>query len=218
MRAGRWCVLPTTPRNMSSNYFRFLFLSCCMIHTFSSYSQSCNCEESKLVFSQSYIQSHQLIFRGKSVSVAEGEDFARAVFSVTQLFKGNSPKEVTVYFDKKSECRLKIAAGEDWIIYANYKQLQKPFVEYCSRSRKNVINTNRNVEMQYIKSDLTVDAESERLQEQLGLQRYAAQASEDTRHSNIIPDFWQRVMLILASIAGFVAIYFLVNRFLKKSG
>jgi hypothetical protein len=177
---------------------------------------ACTCDEAKLTFSQSYINAHQLIFRGKTISVEKGEDYGMAKMSVTQLFKGSCPKEVIVYFDKKSECSLKINAGEDWLIYANFKQVQKPYAEYCSRSRKNVINTNKNVDLQYIKSDLTIDAECEQLQQQLGLQNLSAQAEEDNRHSNIIPGFSQRIILILCSIAGFVVIYLLVNRFLKK--
>lgn len=138
-----------------------------------------------------------------------------AHFTVTQLFKGSCPKDVTVYFDQKSGCSLKVAGGEDWLVYANFKQVQKPFVEYCTRSRKNVVNTNKNVEVQYIKSDLTIDQECDRLQQQLGTHQFAAQSEKDNRHANVIPDFWQRVMLILASIAGFIVIYLLVNRFLR---
>jgi hypothetical protein len=177
---------------------------------------ACTCDESKLAFSKSYIAAHDLIFRGKTVSIEKGSDYGMAHFSVTQLFKGTCPKEISVYFDKKSECSLKMNAGEDWIIYANFKQIQKPYVEYCSRSRKNVINTNKNVDLQYIKSDLTVDAECEQLQEQVGLQKLSAQAEEDNRHSNIIPDFSQRIILIVCSIVGFVVIYLLLNRLLKK--
>lgn len=188
-----------------------------MLHAASLISQdACTCKESELLFTGNYIKQHALIFRGKTVSVEKGEDFAKAHFIVSQLFKGSCPKEITVYFDKKSECGLKMAAGEDWLIYANFKQLQKPFVEYCSRSRKNVVNTNKNVEIQYIKSDLSVDAESEKLVTQLGAQKFAAQSEEDNRHSNVIPNFTQRIVLILASIVGFVLIYFLLNKFLKK--
>lgn len=179
-------------------------------------SQSCDCDQNKIAFTQAYIESHQLIFRGKTVSTGKGEDYAKAVFSVSQLFKGSAPKEITVYFDMKSECSLKMNVGEDWLIYANHKQLQKPYVEYCSRSRKNVVNTSKNVDLLYIKSDMSVDAESEQLQEKLGLQRFAAQAASDNRHSNIIPGFWQRVALIVASIVGFLLIYLALSRFLKK--
>jgi hypothetical protein len=177
---------------------------------------ACTCDEGKLAFSKSYIGAHDLIFRGKSVSIERGSDYGMAKFSVMQLFKGTCPKEITVYFDQKAECSLKIKAGDDWIIYANFKQIQKPFVEYCSRSRKNVINTNKNVDLQYIKSDLTIDAECEQLQEQVGLQKLSAQAEEDNRHSNIIPDFSERIILIVCSIVGFVVIYLVLNRLLKK--
>lgn len=195
----------------------FLILPFCILNSASLISQStCTCQENELLFTENYIKQHALIFRGKTVLVEKGGDFAKAHFVVSQLFKGSCPKEITVYFDKRSECSLKMAAGEDWLIYANFKQLQKPFVEYCSRSRKNVVNTNKNVEVQYIKSDLSVDAESEKLAMQLGAQKFAAQSEEDNRHSNVIPNFTQRIVLILASIAGFLLIYFLLNKFLKK--
>lgn len=222
LRVVRWCALPITPKNTfckcmkSGKFFAAVFLFQLFNFQFSFSQSACTCDENKLAFTQSYIASHQLIFRGKSMAVAQGTDYASAVFSVTQLFKGSCPKEVTLYFDKKSECSLKIAAGEDWLIYANFKQLQKPFAEYCSRCRKNVINTNKNVEVQYIKSDLTVDVECEKLQQQLGQQQFAKQSESDNRHSNIIPGFWQRIILILLSVAGFAVIYLLLTRWLKN--
>jgi hypothetical protein len=178
---------------------------------------SCECGETKLAFSQPYISGHGLIFRGKTISIANGEDFNKVTFAITQLFKGNASKEADVYFDKKGSCQLKFNTGEDWLIYANFKQLEKPYVEYCSRSRKNVINTNKNVEIQYIKSDLTVDAECEVLKEKLGLQNFTTPLKEQgTAHNNIIPSFWQRVVLILCSIAGFIMIYIGTNKLLKR--
>ena len=229
LRAARLFVLPITLRSMFCNNLvrtfcsfvprtsYLVFFTFLILHSEFMVSQNaCNCDEGKLAFTQSYISSHQLIFRGKTLSTAKGEDYAMATFSVTQLFKGSCPKEVTVYFDKRSECGLKMNRGEDWIVYANFKQLQKPYVEYCSRSRKNVINTNKNVEVQYIKSDLSVDVESEKLQGQLGVQKLAAQSEQDNRHRNVIPGFTQRIILILVSIAGFVLIYLGVTKFLKK--
>jgi len=212
MSFSRAAFFACVPRTL----YLVLFLFCILNSTFLIAQNACNCDESKIAFSQSYITANQLIFRGKTISTEKGEDFAMAKFSVTQLFKGSCPKEITVYFDKKSECGLKMNPGEDWLIYANLKQLQKPYVEYCSRSRKNVINTNKNVEVQYIKSDLSIDAEGEKLQQQLGVQKFAAQSAEDNRHSNIIPDFSQRIILIIASIVGFVLIYFSLTKFLKK--
>lgn len=196
---------------------KFLIFTVALLISFSSFSQSCNCDENKLAFSQQYLAAHKLIFRGKTLSTAIGEDFNKVTFVITQLYKGNCPKEIDVYFDKKAACQLKFNTGEDWLIYANFKQMEKPFVEYCSRSRKNVINTNKNVEIQYIKSDLTVDAECESLREQLGLQNFSSQQKEENNlHSNIIPGFWQRIVLILCSVAGFILIYIGTNKLLKR--
>jgi hypothetical protein len=186
------------------------------VFQFSFSQSSCTCDETKIAFSQAYVASHQLIFRGKTVSVESGVDYGKVHFIVTQLFKGSASKELTLYYDAKTACQLKFSTGEDWLIYADFKQLQKPFVEYCSRSRKNVINTNKNVESMYVKSDLTIDDECEQLRDQLGLQQFASQSEESNRHSNIIPGFWQRIVLVIFSILGFVAIYFVTVKFLRK--
>lgn len=232
LRAVRLYAHLITPRNMfckrdeergtrnekknSAAYF-VLFFFCILNSTFLISQTACTCDEKKLAFSQAYTASHGLIFRGKTVSIAEGVDFSKVTFSITQLFKGTCPKEVDLYFDKKAACRLKFNTGEDWLIYADFKQIEKPYVEYCSRSRKNVIITNKNVEIQYIKNDLTVDAECETLREQFGLRNFSSMAKEENNlHNNIIPSFWQRIVLILCSIAGFLMIYFGANKLLKR--
>lgn len=219
LRAGRLFVPRITQRSTfcKMSFTRFFFLCFCFFIVASSFSQSCECDESKNAFSGHYISSHGLIFRGKTVSIAEGEDFNKVTFVITQLFKGSCPKEIDLYFDKKGKCQLKFGTGEDWIIYANFIQMQKPFVEYCSRSRKNVIITNKNVEVQYAKTDLTVDAECEKLQQQLGTQNFSTQQKEENNlHTNIIPGFWERIGLILCSAAGFVMIYLGTNKLLKR--
>ena len=164
---------------------------------------NCNCKESEIAFADVYINSNQLIFRGKTISINKGTDFDRVTFQVSKLFKGIAAKQLTVYFDAKNACAFKFNAGEDWLIYANY-QKAKPFVSYCSRSRKNVINTNKNVDLMYIKSDLSVDDETDKL------------TSNENAHNNIIPNGWQRIVLILISLVGFVVIYLLMNRVGKK--
>ena len=231
LRVGHLFVLLITQKNMSFNKYEvrrtrdevkttkglIIFLFCILNSVFLISQNNCGCDEKKLAFSQAYTASHKLIFRGKTLSVANGQNFNKVTFMVTQLFKGSCAKEIGVYFDKKEACQLKFNTGEDWLIYANFQQIEKPFVEYCTRSRKNVINTNKNVEIQYIKSDLTVDAECESLRTQFGLQNFATQSQgEKTSHNNIIPGFWQRIVLILCSIAGFVMIYFGVNKLNKR--
>jgi len=177
---------------------------------------NCNCNENEIVFTDTYINANQLIFRGKTISVSKGTDYDKVIFLVSKLFKGISPKQVTVYFDNKNACAFKFNTGEDWLIYANY-QKAKPFVAYCSRSRKNVINTNKNIDLMYIKSDITIDDETDKLTELCGLKKFTeSMPTNENAHSNIIPNGWQRIVLILISLIGFVGIYIVLNRVGKK--
>lgn len=177
---------------------------------------NCNCNQNEIAFTDGYLNANQLIFRGKTLSVSKGTDYDKATFLVSKLFKGVSPKQVTVYFDNKNACAFKFNTGEDWLVYANY-QKAKPFVVYCSRSRKNVINTNKNIDLMYIKSDITVDDETDKLTELCGLKPFTESIpSNENAHSNIIPNGWQRVLLIIVSLIGFVIIYVVLNRIWKK--
>ena len=177
---------------------------------------ACNCNQNDLAFLQTYVDAHPFIFRGKTISINKGTDYDRVDFLISSLFKGTASKQITVYYDTKNACALKFNAGEDWLVYAERKQ-GKPFVAYCSRSRKNVINTNKNVDLMYIKSDLTVDDETEKLTELCGLKQFAGnQNMNQGAPTNIIPNGWQRIVLILVSLVGFAVIYILVNRLFKK--
>ena len=177
---------------------------------------NCNYNEKEIAFSEAYVNAHQLIFRGKTRSTSKGTDYDKVIFVVSKLFKGTSDTEVAVFFDAKNACALKFNVGEDWLIYADYKKA-KPFVAYCSRSRKNIINTNKNIDLMYIKSDITIDDETDKLGELCGLKAFTAPISEnEILHNNIIPTGWQRIMLIIFSLIGFAVIYFLINKVLKK--
>ena len=177
---------------------------------------NCTCNEKEIAFSEEYVNAHQLIFRGKTISISKGTDYDKVTFLVSKLFKGIASQQIEVYFDTKNECALKFTVGEDWIIYSTYKQA-KPFVAYCSRSRKNVINTNKNIDLMYIKSDITVDDETDKLGELCGLKALTEPVSEnENAHNNIIPTGLQRILLIIFSMVGFAVIYFLLNKVLKK--
>ncbi|HEX7413929.1 MAG TPA: hypothetical protein VF411_07765 [Bacteroidia bacterium] len=177
---------------------------------------NCNCNESEIAFSDAYVNSNQLIFRGKTLSVSKGTDYDKVTFVVGKLFKGTAAKEVTVYIDAKNPCALKFNVGEDWLIYAGYKQA-KPVVANCSRSRKNVINTNKNVDLMYVKIDISVDEETAKLTELCGLKAFTqAISSTENAHNNIIPTSWQRIVLIIISLLSCMGIYFLLNKYWRK--
>jgi hypothetical protein len=69
----------------------------------------------------------------------------------------------------------------------------------------------------YVKSDLTVDDEVDKLTSLYGLKTFTVPLSEnENAHNNIIPTGWQRVLLIIISLIGFALIYFVMNKLWKK--
>ena len=195
---------------------RFLFFIACLILNPLFSQSNCDCDRTKSDFSDRYIQSKQLILRGKTLAVTKGVDYDRVTVSISHLFKGVATRQQDIYFESKSDCSLSFQAGEDWLIYADYKQ-GKALVQYCSRSRKNVINTNKNVDLMYIKSELSVDEECDKLNALCGLQPFSNPVSEGAdAHSNIIPNGMQRIVLMLFSLLGFVVIYLMLNKSFKK--
>ena len=195
---------------------KILYLFFCLTTAVSFAQSACDCNPQDMQFSESYVSAQQLIFRGKTVSTAKGTDYDKVTFLIEQLFKGTASQKFDVYFESKDSCSLKFIEGEDWLIYANYKR-GKALVKYCSRSRKNVINTNRNVDLLYIKSDLGFDEEIDKLNETLGNQNFSQELTgTETAHNNVIPNSWQRLVLIVASAIGLVIAYLSLNRIFKK--
>ena len=69
----------------------------------------------------------------------------------------------------------------------------------------------------YVKSDLTVDDETDKLIELCGLKAFTEpMANTESAHDNIIPTGLQRMLLIIFSLIGFALIYFVLNKVMKK--
>jgi hypothetical protein len=192
----------------------FIFL--CLVTSFSFSQSACDCNPQEIQFSDAYVNTQQVVFLGKTVSVSKGTDYNKATFFIQQLFKGTASQKFDVYFESKDNCSLKFNEGEDWLIYANYKR-GKALAVYCSRCRKNVINTNKNVDLTYVKNDLSFDEEVEKLSELLGKQNFSKGiTNSETMHNNIIPNGWQRIVLIIVSAVGLVLAYIALDRVFRK--
>ena len=137
-------------------------------------------------------------------------DYGKAQFKVSSLYKGKIGETVMVYFTKNTVPSILIQPGEDWILYCKYVT-GKPFLDPCSRSRKNIINTNKNVELMYAKSEITVDEECAQLKEWFGIQIPKGNITESESHRNIIPDGIQRIVLTLVSVLVTIGIYFFIS-------
>ena len=66
----------------------------------------------------------------------------------------------------------------------------------------------------YIKSDITVDDETNKLTELCGLKTFTNPISgNENAHNNTIPTGLQQILMIVLSALGFAGIYFLLNKF-----
>jgi len=165
---------------------------------------------------EAYIKDYQLIFRGSVKSLGECNEINKAHFFIQELYKGDSPKEIDVFFDCTSDCKMFFYPGETWIIYANFIQLGKPKVKNCSRSRK-LIDNEIKLSTNYIASDFNFNEECEWLRKNSGLQPFLEENKNSTlTHRNQLPNRNSQLILIASSLGGLLLVYFLMNKFLKK--
>jgi hypothetical protein len=69
----------------------------------------------------------------------------------------------------------------------------------------------------YVKSDITIDDETDKLTELCGLKTFTESiTNNESAHDNIIPTGLQRILLIIFSLIGFALIYFVLNKLWKK--
>src|SRR6476620_5427602 len=94
----------------------------CLFFVIAFNSNSCQCPVTQL--SAEECDKYELIFKGHITAVKPcGGKFGEAVFDVNELFKGNATHFFTVLFDCNEECAQQMNAGDEWIIYSNYKQI-----------------------------------------------------------------------------------------------
>jgi hypothetical protein len=163
-----------------------------------------------------YCKQFKLIFRGTVQKVAQCNEINHATFKIQELYKGQSKNELELYFDCSGDCKLNFNPGETWIIYANYVQLNKPKVDFCSRSRKLVDNEIK-VATNFVASDLRFNEECDWLKENLGIQKIAVEDSFQTidTHRNQLPESSFSLTLIIISLIVFSIIILIVKKFLK---
>ena len=194
---------------LKKNIFLFLFLNLFYcIH-------ACECPPVPKL-DKNYTESYKLIFKGAVKSVTPcNDEIAKAHFLLQELYKGQSPKEIDVYFDCGVDCEMNFSAGQTWIIYGNYAQMGKPDVNFCSRSRKLVDNEVK-LYTDYIPSDYSFEQEAEWLRSNLGLQAFLEENNNALlSHRNELPSKSNALLLVGLSLVGLLLLYFLFNKFVK---
>ena len=190
---------------------RILFL---LVLSFSKPVFSCDCPNFPKLTSE-YTNKYNLIFRGTVQKVSKCNEINHATFQIQELYKGESKKEIEIYFDCSSDCKINFNVGETWIIYANYIQLNKPKVELCSRSRKLVDNEIK-VATNFIASDLGFNEECDWLKQNLGIKTINLEDNIKTvdTHRNQLPEKEFSLVLIIISLFFFLALIFFLKKYL----
>ena len=186
-----------------------------MLLTFTESAFSCDCPSIPKLTSE-YCKQYNLIFRGSVQKVATCKEINHATFLIQELYKGQSKREIELYFDCSSDCKMNFNAGETWIVYANFIQLNKPKVELCSRSRKLVDNEIK-VATNFIASDLGFNEECDWLKQNLGIKTINPDDKIKTidTHRNQLPEKEFSLTLILISFIFFLILILIINKKLK---
>lgn len=177
---------------------------------------ACVCEPLGKI-SKVQVDEYNVIFTGKidSVSACEGTK-STAYFTVHQLFKGETTKNIKVNFDCVSDCRMRMLAGETWMIYATYVKYGDLRATYCGRSRKHAADVNEDDGL--ARSGITYEEELRFLKDTYGLQPFLEkerEVIEPLKRELIRPKGMQTVWLLLASMVGMIVIWLIVKKFFK---
>ena len=180
---------------------------------FTSYtSLACQCPLSTL--NEKEIAKYEIIFRGSVKSIKLNKLNSEAIFTVAELYKGVIAQDFKIYFNNDDPCKLELRVGDEWIIYANYFQVNNAKLDYCSRSRFYI----RNIKEDFFTetTGISFDEELRYLQSNLGLHKLLKKDLNNVENRNIIPNTNQLITTLFCSILGVIGFYIIVNRLFKK--
>ncbi|HWY11394.1 MAG TPA: hypothetical protein VN026_08720 [Bacteroidia bacterium] len=186
--------------------FSFLILN-------SAFLISCQCPLTTLSLKE--CDKYDIIFRGRIISdTLYDAKKGKAVFEVSELYKGVITDQFSVLFEYGGECAQVFNVGEEWIIYSNYKQAINAKMDWCSRSRKYFKNDKLDFYTVTYGNDYTTELDF--LRQKLGLHKPLKPMENQTiGEPNILPNQTQFIVTLLISIVAMVLFYYLFNRFFK---
>jgi hypothetical protein len=200
-RLGSWRKT-RVPKFLISYFFFFLWLG----------TEACQCPPTSLTAAE--CEKYQVIFRGRVDSVrACNQNFGEAVFIVDELYKGQVTKRFKVLFDCSDACSKGFKAGEEWIIYGNFKQINNVMMEWCSRSRKYIRIAREDYYTETLGNDY--DAELKFLQTNLGLHRISEDIQNAAPNRNDRPSKGETIIYLCVSLLAVILFYWLFNRYFK---
>lgn len=192
---------------MKKATYIFLFS---LLTYFTSY--ACQCPQTSLSLAE--CKKYEIIFRGRVDSVKKcNNNFGVAYFTIDELYKGNATKQFRVLFECGQPCSLDFMAGEEWIIYTRYKQIDNAMMDWCSRSRKFFKVEKQDYYTVNYGNDY--DDEVTFLRSNLGMHRVVAEKKNSTEGRNERPSTTGTIILLLCSLSAVILFYWLFNKFFK---
>lgn len=188
-----------------------LFLILLLIFA-SKISFACQCPLSTL--NEKEITKYEIIFKGSIKSIKLNKTKSEAIFLVSELYKGIIAQDFKIIFNDEDPCKQELRVGEEWIIYANYYQIDNAKLDFCSRSRKYIKNIKEDFFAEI--TGISYDEELRYLQTNLGLHKLLKENPNKVENRNIIPSSSQFIIIIICSILGVIFFYVLINKLFKK--
>jgi hypothetical protein len=174
---------------------------------------ACQCPLTTL--SEAECDKYSVIFKGKVISVKNCDhNLGEAVFEVEELYRGDVTKHFKVLFECGEECAKGFNAGEEWIIYSNYKQVSNVMMDWCSRSRKYFKIAKEDYYTSTYGNDY--DDEVAFLRQNLGLHKIAEQIDNTVGEPNQRPNMTQTIILLVCSLSAMILFYWLFRKYFHK--
>lgn len=191
------------------------FITAIIFFSFAKIGYSCDCPPLTNL-SVENVKQYNLIFKGCADSISFKNNSATAWFTIVELYKGSSHKQIEIQIEYLADCQFKIEKGDEWIIYANYKNFGNATVSPCGRSRKYFSA----IEDDYftVINRLSYEDELAFLKNNLGVHPFIQTESTDAPllHREIIhPSNTQVLIWLLFSLIGFLLIYYLFKKYVK---
>ncbi len=176
-------------------------------------SLACQCPLTSLTDAE--LAKYDIIFSGKIKSIKLDKSRSEALFTVNELYKGIVSVEFKLLFDNEDQCKLDLRVGDEWIIYANYHQIDNAKLDFCSRSRKFIQNVKEDFFAET--TGVSYSEEIHFLQTKLGLHKPLKKNPNAVENRNIIPTTNQMIIGFICSLLGLFLFYWIFNRIFKKN-
>lgn len=173
--------------------------------------KACQCPFTSL--SAEECDKYELIFKGRISSVQLNGSKSFAMFTVEELYKGNTASTFKVIFNDTDPCKIEMRPNDEWIIYCNYYQVESAKLDFCSRSRKFIKNIKE--DFFYSTTNVTYDEEMRFLQNTLGLHKLRKEEVNQAGNRNQIPNRRQFAITLVCSLLAIILFYWLFNKFFK---